>query len=77
MAVFGVADDEHGQEVHAAVVVEDSEAGRTFDPGAMVAEARKHLAAYKYPRVVHVREAMPQGPSGKVLKRELVAEYEG
>ncbi|MBC3763058.1 long-chain-fatty-acid--CoA ligase [Quadrisphaera oryzae] len=77
VAVFGVADDEHGQEVHAAVVVEDSEAGRAFDPDAMVAQARQHLAAYKYPRVVHVREAMPQGPSGKILKRELVAEYEG
>lgn len=77
VAVFGVADDEHGQEVHAAVVVEDSEAGRAFDAEAMVAEARTHLAAYKWPRVVHVRPALPQGPSGKVLKRELVAEYEG
>ncbi|PWJ54000.1 long-chain acyl-CoA synthetase [Quadrisphaera granulorum] len=76
VAVFGVADDEHGQEVHAAVVLEDSEAGRAFDADAMVTEARQHLAAYKYPRVVHVREAMPQGPSGKILKRELVAEYE-
>jgi len=77
VAVFGVADEEHGQEVHAAVVVEDSEAGRAFDAEAMVAEARTHLAAYKWPRAVHVRPALPQGPSGKVLKRELVAEYEG
>ncbi len=77
VAVFGVADAEHGQEVHAAVVLEDSDAGRSFDVDALLAEARTHLAAYKYPRVVHVREAMPQGPSGKVLKRELVAEYEG
>ena len=35
--------------------------------------AEEHVAAYKYPREVAIVEALPMGPSGKVLKRELVA----
>jgi long-chain acyl-CoA synthetase len=34
------------------------------------------VAAYKYPRRVEILEALPLGPSGKVLKRELVARFE-
>jgi long-chain acyl-CoA synthetase len=72
IAVFGVADDTHGQEIHAAVIpVSDA----SFDAEELIAYAREHLAAYKYPRVVHVVDALPLGPSGKVLKRELVARY--
>ncbi|GAA4264489.1 long-chain fatty acid--CoA ligase [Frondihabitans peucedani] len=71
-AVFGVADDVHGQEVHAAVIVR---AGESIDCAAVVAFTREHLAAYKYPRVVHVVEALPIGASGKVLKRELVTTF--
>jgi long-chain acyl-CoA synthetase len=72
VAVFGVHDDERGQEVHAAVVPADPGA---FDTEQLIAFAREHLAAYKYPRVVHVLEALPLGASGKVLKRELVARF--
>jgi long-chain acyl-CoA synthetase len=72
IAVFGVEDDEHGQEVHAAVIPAD---GSPFDDAQLIAYAREHLAAYKYPRVVHVVDALPLGPSGKVLKRELVAQH--
>jgi long-chain acyl-CoA synthetase len=72
IAVFGVPDDAHGQEVHAAVVPAD---GSSFDADQLVAYAREHLAAYKYPRVVHTVDALPLGPSGKVLKRELVARF--
>jgi long-chain acyl-CoA synthetase len=72
VAVFGVADDRHGQEVVAAII-------RTPD-AALTAEevkayAQEHMAAYKYPRVVHFVEELPLGPSGKVLKRELTAQY--
>jgi long-chain acyl-CoA synthetase len=33
------------------------------------------IAAYKFPRVVHVVDDLPLGPSGKVLKRELSRVY--
>ncbi|GAA1939592.1 AMP-binding protein [Agromyces allii] len=71
-AVFGVADDTRGQEVHAAVVALD---GHEIDPEALIAFTRDRIAAYKYPRVVHVADALPLGGSGKVLKRQLVDEY--
>jgi acyl-coenzyme A synthetase/AMP-(fatty) acid ligase len=43
----------------------------------VVAWSREHLAAHKYPRVVHFVDSFPLGPSGKVLKRELVARFAG
>jgi len=34
-------------------------------------EARR-LAAYKYPRQVRILQELPKGPTGKILKSELV-----
>ena len=70
-AVFGVDHPVQGQEVHAAVVLRDGAAG-TVDVDAFV---RERVAAFKYPRVYHVVDALPLGPSGKVLRRELSARY--
>ncbi|MFG3341318.1 AMP-binding protein [Glycomyces sp. NPDC048151] len=71
-AVFGVPHDTHGQEVHAAVVPAH---GAAVDAAEVVAYMKEKVAAYKYPRVVHVVEELPLGASGKVLKRALVEEY--
>ncbi|MGY1550170.1 AMP-binding protein [Microbacterium sp. A588] len=71
-AVFGIADDVKGQEVHAAVVARE---GASVDADELIAFVREHIAAYKYPRVVHLVTELPLGSSGKVLKRELVEEY--
>ncbi|WP_285062668.1 long-chain fatty acid--CoA ligase [Frigoribacterium sp. ME-P-080] len=71
-AVFGVAHELHGQEIEAAVVLRD---GATATPDELVAFVADEIAAYKYPRVVHVLDALPLGPSGKVLKRELVDRF--
>lgn len=71
-AVFGVADDVKGQEVHAAVVAHE---GVDLDPDEVVAFAKERIAAYKYPRVVHVLDELPLGGSGKVLKRDLVTRF--
>lgn len=73
-AVFGVPHETHGQEVHAAVVPAE---GAEADPAELVAYMKEKIAAYKYPRVVHVIEAFPLGPSGKILKRELQRNYGG
>ncbi|MEU5157606.1 long-chain fatty acid--CoA ligase [Glycomyces sp. NPDC021274] len=73
-AVFGVPHPEHGQEVHAAIV---PASGADADPADLVAYMKAKIAAYKYPRVIHVLEALPLGPSGKVLKRELQQLYGG
>jgi long-chain acyl-CoA synthetase len=73
VAVFGVAHDTHGQEVMACVVLaSDSEVQADI----LLEFAKEKLAAYKYPRRIEIVESLPLGPSGKVLKRELVLQYE-
>ncbi|TAL20751.1 MAG: long-chain fatty acid--CoA ligase [Frankiales bacterium] len=68
VAVVGVPDDLYGEEVVAVVVPAP---GGALDPAALVAWSRERLGAHKYPRQVRVVDALPLGPSGKVLKREL------
>jgi long-chain acyl-CoA synthetase len=72
-AVFGVTDETHGQEVMGCVVLTP---GEPLAPQDLVDYARNRLAAYKYPRHIFIVDSLPLGPSGKVLKRELVARFE-
>nr|BFF14880.1 hypothetical protein GCM10025699_61830 [Microbacterium flavescens] len=71
-AVFGVPHELHGQEIEAAVVLRE---GATVEPDELVRFVSDEIAAYKFPRVVHVVEALPLGPSGKILKRALVERF--
>ena len=70
VAVIGLPDAQYGEEV-CAVVVKEGE----LTEEELVAWSKQQLAAYKYPRRVFFTEGFPLGPSGKVLKRELVAHY--
>ncbi len=67
-AVIGVPDPKLGEEVVALV---RPRPGAGCDPDAVREWARERLAAYKYPRHVVVVDALPMGPTGKVLKREI------
>ena len=67
-AVIGVPDEEYGEEVKAFVVPKP---GHTIDTGALIQWSRQFLAAYKYPRIVEVRESLPMNATGKILKKEL------
>ena len=73
VAVFGVSHETHGQEIMAVVTLMP---GQSVDPGDLIAFAQEQVAAYKYPRRIEILEVLPLGPSGKVLKRELVARFE-
>ena len=72
VAVIGLPDPRSGEEV-CAVVIKDGEVTEEE----IIAYGKEHLAAYKYPRRIIFVDAFPLGPSGKVLKRELVAEHKG
>ncbi|HVF43771.1 MAG TPA: long-chain fatty acid--CoA ligase [Pyrinomonadaceae bacterium] len=69
-AAVGVPDDLYGEEVAAFVVAKE---GRAVTPGEVTDYCREHLADFKCPKTVRVVPALPKGPTGKVLKRELQA----
>jgi long-chain acyl-CoA synthetase len=73
VAVIGLPDPQYGEEV-VACVVRDPAGGEVTDRD-IIDWSKEQLAAYKYPRRVIFVDALPLGPSGKVLKRELVTQY--
>lgn len=70
VAVFGVPDDRHGQEVVAAVVPNDG-----FDAEEFSTWVQARIALHKYPRRIEILDELPLGPSGKVLKRVLLERF--
>jgi acyl-CoA synthetase (AMP-forming)/AMP-acid ligase II len=71
-AVVGVPDAILGQELVAFVVPAD---GRSIDPADLRAHCRAAIAPNKVPRQILIREQLPRGAYGKVVRRELLAEY--
>ena len=70
VAVNGLPHEQYGEEI-CAVVIRSGE----VEEAELIAWSKDKIAAYKYPRRVLFTDAFPLGPSGKVLKRELVAQY--
>jgi long-chain acyl-CoA synthetase len=77
VAVIGLSHDRYGEEVCAVVVPADGVAPGSDEATEIVSWSRAQLAGHKYPRRVEFVEAFPLGPSGKVLKRELVVRFSG
>jgi long-chain acyl-CoA synthetase len=67
-AVVGVPDPRIGEEVVALV---RPRPGSGCEPAAVQDWVRERVAAYKYPRHVILVDALPTGPTGKILKREI------
>ncbi len=76
VAVIGVPDDERGEEICAVVIPATSPDGPP-DAAELIAWSRERLGRHKYPRRVEVLDALPMGPSHKVLKRELRTRFSG
>ncbi len=73
VAVVGMPDDLLGEQVGAAVALRE---GSSATPEDIIAFTKERIAAYKYPRRVWVVEALPKGPTGKILRREVHAPAE-
>ncbi len=67
-AVIGIPHESHGEEVKAVIACKP---GHATTPEEIIAYCKEKLAAYKYPRIVEIIAALPKGPTGKILKREL------
>ena len=72
-AVIGVPHATHGEEIAAAVALRP---GTHATPDQLRDYIKTRVAAYKYPRLVWFVDALPKGPTGKILKREIQAPTE-
>ncbi len=69
--VAGVPDPYRGETVKAYVVLKD---GANLTEEALNEYSRKHLAAYKVPRIYEFRDELPKTAVGKILRRKLIDE---
>ncbi len=68
-AVIGLPDEDLGERVTAVIVRSGSEPDLSAET--VMAEARKHLAPYKCPRLVEFVDALPRNAMGKIDKESL------
>ncbi len=74
-AVFGVPNEEFGEEVKAAVkVIPDVEADAALAED-LIHHCREHLAGYKAPRSIDFEAELPRHETGKLYKRLLRDRY--
>jgi long-chain acyl-CoA synthetase len=74
VAVIGIPHESLGEEVGAAVALKP---GATATPDELKEFAKQRVAAYKYPRHVWLVDALPKGPTGKILRREVIPPHIG
>ena len=74
-AVFGVPNEEFGEEVKAAVELHDGYGSSPELLADIQSYCRSKLAGYKVPRSIDVEEALPRHPTGKLYKRILRDPY--
>ncbi|MFN3746680.1 MAG: AMP-binding protein [Hyphomicrobiaceae bacterium] len=70
-AVIGLPDARWGERPVAVVVLNE---GATLDLATLTTHCRAHLAGFKVPKDLIIRDELPRNPSGKILKRVLRAE---
>jgi acyl-CoA synthetase (AMP-forming)/AMP-acid ligase II len=65
---FGIDDEKYGERVGAAVTLSGA-----AEPRELIDHCRERLAAFKVPEVVHVLDAIPRTPTGKVQRKRVGA----
>lgn len=74
-AVFGVPNDEFGEEVKAVVQLVDGVVPGPDLEAELIEYCRARLAAYKCPRSVEFDPELPRDPNGKLYKRRIRERY--
>ena len=75
VAVFGVPNDDFGEEVKAVVELATGHQAGDEMAEILIAFAKANLAGYKVPRSVDFTDALPRLPTGKLYKRLLKDQY--
>ena len=70
-AACGVPDPVYGEEVAAFVVLKKPD---SCPAGELLEFCRQRLPEYKRPKTITVAAKLPKGPSGKILRKKLIAE---
>ena len=74
-AVFGVPNDDLGEEVKAVVQLMPGEQGSPALEAELIAYCQAHLAKLKCPRTIDFDAALPRLPTGKLYKKPLRDRY--
>jgi long-chain acyl-CoA synthetase len=69
-AVIGIPDEVKGELAKAYIVLKK---GATATEKEIINYVRERIAKYKAPKMVEFVDSLPQGPTGKILKKELRA----
>ena len=75
VAVFGIPDDEWGEQVKAAVELQDGYEPSPELEAELLLFARERLAGFKVPRSVDFEDELPRHPTGKLYTRLLRDKY--
>ncbi|TKJ17805.1 hypothetical protein CEE44_04740 [Candidatus Woesearchaeota archaeon B3_Woes] len=68
-ATIGIPDEMYGEEIKAFVVLKK---GKKATETELIDFCQKHLAKHKCPKSISFIDKIPKGPSGKLLRRELI-----
>ena len=71
VAVYGVPDEQVGDQVMAAIVLDDAQSLTPAEFEEFLA-AQPDLSAKAWPRFVRINDELPKTPTNKILKRELI-----
>ena len=76
-AVFGVPNEDLGEEVKAVVQTVPGVEGDDALTDELLAFCREHLSRQKVPRTIDYEDELPRLPTGKLYKRKLRDRYWG
>jgi len=76
-AVFGLPNEEYGEEVFAVVQLDDEAKSHPEMLDALKALCREKLGSQKVPRGIDFVKELPHDANGKLLKHALRQEYSG
>jgi long-chain acyl-CoA synthetase len=75
VAVFGIPDDEWGEQIKAVVELEPGREPGSALAGELLAFCKARLAGFKCPKSIDFTPALPRDPNGKLYKRKLRDPY--